>query len=92
MKAKDCQVCFERFKNPTGYLETITNLAVEFEHSIDEANEFIDAESKQYLDRECECLESARHNKANGSIFETAELPFLHAIASAKLRKGNKRK
>ena len=45
MKIKDCQACLDRFKKPTGYLEIITNLAVEFEHSIEEANEFVDVET-----------------------------------------------
>jgi len=92
MKIKDCQACLDRFKKPTGYLEIITNLAVEFEHSIEEANEFVDVETKQYLDWDCECPQFATHSKVNGSIFETAELPFLHAIASARLKKRNKQK
>ena len=92
MKVKDCQSCLDRFMEPTGYLEMITDLAIEFEHSIEDANEFIGVESKQYLDRNCECHEFEKRNKANGSVAETAELPFLNAIASARLKRGSKQK
>jgi len=84
MKVKDCQACLDRFSGPTGYLELITDLAVEFEHSTEEANKFVDAESKKFLNRECEC---ANFNKrTDGSIAETAEMPFLNALPPARLK------